>query len=101
MREEQYSELPRALSDEAGPHRGSKSKWINQLLSRYQMADPLVFMSITPSIWPVVIIDAMFIINTKPLHQTKTFTVMHIFCLTNMFSAGTLEVYLIFDKPNR
>ena len=38
------------------------------------MADPPVFMSITPSICPVVIIDAMFIINTKPLGQTKTFT---------------------------
>jgi len=74
MPEEQYSELPRALSYEAGPHRGSKSKWTNKLLSRYQMADPPVFMSITPSICPVVIIDAMFIINTKPLHQTKIFT---------------------------
>ena len=72
--QEQYSELPRALSDEDGkPHKGSKSTWTDKLSSRYQTADPPVFTSSLHFTPEVVIIDAMFIINTRPLRRTKTF----------------------------
>ena len=104
IQEEQYSELPRALSDEAGhPHRGNKSTWTDKLLNRYQMADPPVFLSCLPSTLSVVIIDAMFMLNTKPLHQTKSFTEYTQFLFNQFvlkhFKAGTLEVHLVFDKP--
>ena len=104
--EEQYSELPRALSDEDGnPHKGNKSAWTDKLASRFLTADPPVFTSTLPITPQVAIIDAMFIINTRPLRQTKTFLEYAHF-LYNQFvlkhyKSGILEVHLIFDKVNR
>lgn len=66
--EEQYSVFPRALADENGnPHKSSKSNWSDKLTSRYESADPPVFISYLPFIPQVVIIDAMFMLNTRPL----------------------------------
>jgi len=53
-------------------------------MNRYQMADPPVFTSSLPSTFPVIIIDAMFMIHTKPLRLTKTFAEYAHFCLTNL-----------------
>ena len=104
--EEQYSELPRALSDEDGnPHKGSKSTWTDKLASRYLTADPPVFTSLSPFTPQVVIIDAMFIINTRPLRRTKTFSEYAHFLFNQFiaqhFKEGTLEVHVIFDKANK
>ena len=73
--EEQYSELPRALCDEDGnPHKGTKSAWTDKLFIRYQKTDPPVFTTTLPLPPQVVIIDAMFVINTRPLRQTRMFS---------------------------
>ena len=56
------------------PHKASKSNWTDKLRSRYQSKQcPPVTQSL-PSAWvpQVTIIDAMFLINTKPLRKTKT-----------------------------
>ena len=104
--EEQYSELPRALCDEDGnPHKGNKSTWTDKLASRYHQADPPVFTTTLPTPAQVVIIDAMFAINTRPLRQTKTFSDYACFLfeqfVTQHFKAGVLEVHLVFDKVRR
>ena len=104
--EEQFCELPRALSDEDGhPHKGSKSTWTDKLASRYQTTVPPVFTSFLPVTPEVVIIDAMFIINTRPLRRTNTFSDYVLFLFNQFviqhFRKGALEVHLIFDKPDR
>jgi len=72
---EQYSLLPRAIADEDGnPHKSNKSSWTDKLSSRYSLANPQVFTSQLPFVPQVVIIDAMFLINMRPLRQTKTIT---------------------------
>ena len=101
--EEQYSESPCALLDEdRNPHKRSKSTWTDKLASRYQTADPPVLSPFTPQ---VVIIDAMFIINTRPLRRTKTFSEYAHFLFNQFiaqhFKEGTLEVHVIFDKANK
>ena len=69
---EQYSLLPRALAEiDGSPHKGNKSKWTDKLQSRYNAAP---FMSALQWIPEVVIIDAMFSINTNPLRQHKSIT---------------------------
>ena len=64
-----------------------------------------MFLPYLPSTPSVVIIDAMFTINTKPLRQTKTFTQYTQFLFNQFvlkhFKAGTLEVHLVFDKPTK
>ena len=102
----QFSVLPRAIANEDGyPHKASKSKWTGKLTSRYISADPPVFTSYLPLSPQVVIIDAMFIINTRPLRQTKT--ILHytkLLCNQSVLShykAYVDEVHLIFDKPGR
>ena len=71
--EEQYSVLPRALANEDGyPHKGTKSHWTDKLQQRYQLTEPRVFMNQVPWVPQTVIIDAMFMINTRPLRRTTT-----------------------------
>jgi len=103
--EVQYSEWPRALADEEGnPHKGNKSAWTTKLVSRYQSADAPILVSHLPFVPHTVIVDAMFLLNTRPLRQTKTFSEYAIFLFNQFilqhFKAGTSEVHLIFDKPN-
>ena len=60
---------PRALADEHGfPHKGNKSTWADKLQSQYRTTDPTVFFNWTPD---VMLIDAMFLINVRPLRRTK------------------------------
>ena len=73
-----YSVFPRALSDENGvPHKSAKSHCTDKLKSRYASSNPLVFSnSISNEFSPqAVVIDAMFLINTKPLQNTKTISI--------------------------
>ena len=64
-----------------------------------------MFISSLPSTFPVVIIDAMFMIHTKPLRLTKTFAEYAQFLFNQFvlkyYKTGTLEVHLVFDKPAR
>lgn len=58
-----------------------------------------------PWVPQVAIIDAMFIVNTRPLRRTKTVAeYAHLlfdrFALEH-FKGGVKEVHLIFDKPGR
>lgn len=74
---EQYSTYPRGLSDESGvPHTGSTNIWMNKLKARYSSAHPQVYSNTLLSDWnpECVIIDAMAILNTKPLRSTKSIT---------------------------
>ena len=52
-----------------------------------------------------VIIDAMFVINTRPLRQTRMFSDYACFLfeqfVTQHFRDGVQEVHLVFDKPGR
>ena len=94
----QFSVLPCAIADEA--HKASKNIWTDKLTTRYKSADPPVFTSLLPQ---VVIIDAMFIINTQPLRQMKTILdctklLFNQFILHH-YKANVNEVHLIFDKP--
>ena len=103
--EEQYSVLPRALADEDGyPHKASKSHWTDKLQQCYQFTEPMVFMNHLPWVPQTVIIDAMFMINTKPLRRTMTIAdygklVFHQYSLQH-YKNGTTEVQLIFDNPH-
>jgi len=104
--DERYSVLPRALSDEdRNLHKSNKSKWSDRLANRYESTDPPVFTSHLPCNPQVVIIDAMFTINTRPLRQTKTiadyFKLLFNQFLLPHYKSGVNEVHLLFDKPGR
>lgn len=69
---EQYSMYPRAIADEMGyPVKGSKSIWKDKLKKRYPGQ---VVLHTLPSQWKpdAVILDAMFFLNCKPLHNIGT-----------------------------
>lgn len=103
--EEQYSVLPRSLANfDCSPQKGSKSKWTDKLKGRYKAIEN-PFLSKLDWVPEVVIIDAMFLINTTPLRQHKTlehysdllfrqYAVPH-------YVNGTIEVHLVFDCPSR
>ena len=70
--EEQYSVLPRALANEDGiPHKSSKSHWTDKLQQRYQSSEFKLISSSLAWVPQTVIIDAMFIIHTRPLRRTS------------------------------
>ena len=100
---DQFSLLPRAIVDEEGyPHKGTKSHWTDKLHNRYKAAKPTVFMNFPLWTPQVVLIDAMFLINIRPLRRTKTIS-DHTSLLFNQvvvpyYKSGT---HLIFDKPGR
>ena len=103
---EQFSVYPRALADEQGfPHKGCKSKWTDKLQSRYQTAEPIVFFNRLLWTPDVVLIDAMFLINVKPLRRTKTIADYASLLINQIvvqyYKVGTSEIHLIFDKPGR
>ena len=102
--EQQYSLYPRALADEKGhPQKGNKSHWTDKLISRYRTTKPPVFTNY--SLWTpqVVIIDAMFLINIRPLRRTKTIedyaALLFNQVVVRYFQSGITEVHLVFDKP--
>ena len=67
---EQYSVYPRAIADENEcPLKGSKSVWKEKLCKRYTDVSSPVISDMLPDQWSPdgIIIDAMFLINCKPL----------------------------------
>ena len=104
--DEIYSIYPRALSDQNGiPHKSAKSHWNEKLKTRYATYKQEVFSSSIPSeLTPqAVVIDAMFLINTKPLHNTKTIPqytkLLFARFIQEHFKRGVSEVHVVFDKP--
>ena len=105
---EQYSLYPRALADECGiRYKASKSIWTDKLRTRYHSTNPPIFLNALPTGWvpQISIIDAMFLINTKPLRNTKSICDYTKFLFNRFvlqhFHASVSEVHLIFDKPGR
>ena len=69
----QYSPLPRSLVDEDGfLQKANKSHWTDKLQQQHQLIEPRVFINQPQWVPQAVIIDAMFVINTKPLRRTIT-----------------------------
>ena len=103
---EQYSVLPRALVEADGsPHKGAKSEWTDKLQARYSESSTTPFVPVPPWVAQVVIVDAMFAINTNPLRQHKTVE-QYAYLLFKQyavphFSRGTQEVHFVFDHPGR
>ena len=103
--QEQYSPYPRTLADCSGaPHKGNKSIWTDKLQARYT---PLVVTTQLPCEWipEVVIIDAMFMINTSPLKHIKSITeygalLLKVFVLPHFHNHST-EVHICFDNPKQ
>ncbi len=101
---EQYSVIPRALANEDGvPHKAPKSRWTDKLQDRYKQtvfSNDLLNTRVRPQ---CVVIDAMFVINTKPLRSTKTTSdyakLLFSRFVKEHFSSGVTEVHLVFDKP--
>ena len=103
---EQYSPLPRALSDEYGvPHVVTKSSsiWKDKLQARYGKADPQIFSSIILDEWKpeTAIINAMFLLSIKPLRKAKTITDYSHFLFNRFaipyYKIGMNEVHFIFE----
>ena len=94
------------MADEDGyPHKANKSHWTDKLQQRYQLIEPRVFINQPQWVPQAVIIDAMFVINTKPLRRTITIAdygnlLFHQHAVQH-YKAGTIEVHLIFDNPRR
>ena len=104
--EEQYSLLPRALSEADGSLRtGCKSNWTEKLQSRYCVPGLSPFETSLPWVPQVVIVDAMFAINIKPLRQHKNIQQYANFLFCQFadvhFRKGTNEVHIVFDHPDR
>ena len=106
---EQYSVFPRALSDENGvPHKAPKRHWTDKLQDRYKNMQRKVFTNDLLNAWLLphysVILDAMFLINTKPLRSTKTVTdylqLIYSRFVKEYFSSGACDVHIIFDSPS-
>ena len=75
------------MSDEDGnPHKGNKNKWISKLANWYYSVNPPIFSLCLPFTPETVIIDAMFIINTRPLWQTNIVAEYAYFFLFNRFT---------------
>ena len=78
---------------------------IIKLQSHYESAEPPVFVNTIPWLPQAVIIDAMFLIITKPLRRNKTISEYAKFLFNQFvlkhFKTGTKEVHLIFDYPSK
>ena len=102
---EQYSVYPRAFCDNNEvPHSGTKSLWLHKLTSRYLSS---IVTNSLPNNWSpeTVIIDAMFLINTRPLRRNTTIAtysqfLFHCF-VSPHYIAGSSEVHLVFDEDTK
>ena len=98
--------LPRALCDENGmPNKSSKSHWTDKLQKPYQLSETRIVTYSLQCLPQAVIIDAMFMLNTKPLRRTNTIAeysklLFHQYILHH-FKTGICEVHLVFDSPCR
>ncbi|CAC5388729.1 unnamed protein product [Mytilus coruscus] len=102
---DQFLALPRAICDAEGiPLKGQKSLSLHQFRSRY----PDAFLSALPTETGLtaVILEGMFMINSNPAPQHKTFGDYTKFIFDRwiirsykQFSAS--EIHVVFDHPNR
>ncbi len=100
---EQYSVYPRAIADERGnPNTGSKSVWKDKLRKRYVNQ---VIMDALPQGWSpdIIIVDAMFIINCKPLRNNRSIADYTMFLFNRFllphYDGHVNEIHLLFDNP--
>lgn len=104
LNDEMYSIYPRALSDENGtPHKSAKSHWNDKLRSCFATYKPEVFSNVIASslVPEAVVLDAMFLIITKPLRNNKTvpqFTKqLFVRFIQEHLRCGVSEVHIVFD----
>ena len=105
---EQLLELPLALCEHDGSLRkGQKSYTTSALQARYNSSVPKVFTTDIPLRWipQCVIIEGMFLINTKPLGSQKRLADYASFLLRrhalSQFIRGSEEVHIIIDNPGQ
>lgn len=103
---QQYIEFPRALCTTDGlPVKGQKSIATNFYQARYKDSDLIIHAF--PSTWiaDAVILEGMFLINTKPLHSHKVMGNYGNFLMRRFIvpylKKGSQEVHLLFDDPGR
>ena len=104
---EQYIEFPHAICDVNGiPNKGQKSLTTKFYEARYNQQCNIILNAFTGNWIPqTVILESMFLINTKPLQSHTTMAhfgkfLMKRFILTH-FRRGTTEVHLLFANPGR
>ncbi|XP_078589268.1 uncharacterized protein LOC144869676 isoform X2 [Branchiostoma floridae x Branchiostoma japonicum] len=100
----QFLELPRALCNADGvPHKGAKSATTSFFQSRY----PSAFTKMYPTNFSpqCSVLEGMFLINTSPLGQHRTFLEYSQFLFLKwvlpFFQSGCYEVHIVFDDPHR
>ena len=105
---EQLIQLPLALCDHEGQqNKGQKSYTTKSLETRYNDTTLSLFTSDIPHGWQpkCVLLEGMFLINTKPLGTHKTLSDYAKFLMarhiTSQFKRGAMEVHIIFDNPGR
>ena len=103
---QQYIEYPRALCTIDGlPVKGQKSIATKFYQARYKDADVITHTFPNDWIADSVILEGMFLINTKPLHCHKIMEDYGNFMMRRFIvpylKKGSQEVHLLFDDPGR
>ena len=98
--------LPRALCGENGmPNKLSKSHWTDKLQKRYQLSETRIVTYSLQCLPQAVIIDAIFMLNIKPLRRTNTIAecskLLFYQYILQHFKTVICEVHLVFDSPCR
>ncbi|XP_078680864.1 uncharacterized protein LOC144915910 [Branchiostoma floridae x Branchiostoma belcheri] len=100
----QFLELPRALCDSDGTlHKGAKSATTSFFQGRYPTAFNKTYpVNFVPQ---CSVLEGMFLINTSPLCQHRTFLDYSFFLFQKwvlpFLQSGCVEVHIVFDDPNR
>jgi len=103
---EQYIPLPLAISDNEGlPRKGQKKFATTCLEARYRNSNPTVFMNSISAGWTpeCCILEGMFMINTTPTGNHKTFEQYGNFLIRRFivpqWARGATEVHVLFHNP--
>jgi hypothetical protein len=102
----QLIELPRAIAQENKlPVKGQKSSATKFLAKRYKDKKVVIEGNIPPVSPDVVILEGMFMINTKPRKTCRTFgayaEVLLKRWIIKWLSKGTSQIHIVFDDPDR
>ena len=103
---EQYIEQPRAICDEYSlPIKGQKSSVTKFYESRYKESNLITNKMNSEWVPDSVIIEGMFIINTKPLTSHKTMASYGSFLIRRFilphYLRGSTQVHVLFDNPGQ